>query len=177
MTVTKLVKQKPTPTYIYQQDENKDGEMKERVISKKDLENNNYDPEKITFSKIKPSQRKLNRQAYEAGYIGLGEKTQGNYSQTIEWGKEGGTKSSRRKWKNEAEKQRAKRARKKLGQGQELNSREKKLITKDFGLSNLQPLTRPGAYKYHRDRPATANERKKRFRQQKKLDLIALLNN
>jgi uncharacterized alpha-E superfamily protein len=81
-----------------------------------------------------------------------------------------------RKWKDEAEKQKAKRARKKLqAEGWEsLNEEEKILIEKgkDAKAEKRQENkeayeqyladkpVRPGALKYHSDRAATAKERK-----------------
>ena len=79
-----------------------------------------------------------------------------NYQDAVNWGKEGGRP---RKYNNNQEKNQAYRARKKLKQGGCLSKNQRQLL----GL--IQPRFR--SYTYHSNRPATAYERKVRWRLKK----------
>ena len=101
---------------------------------------------------------------YETGIIGIGDKTGGDYTDTILWGKQGGRP---RKWANEAERKRTQRAQAKLEQGQPLTQPEKELL----GLIKR----RPGALKHPElGRPLTPAERQRARRAKLKAEQAEL---
>lgn len=129
-------------------------------------------PEYIFKSKLNPKQRKESEEMF--GY-GAEERLAGGgeYADFIKASQKGGEHSSRKKWENEAEKQKAKRAKKDWQAGKELTPEQTELLIRAGVLtkeSEQGPIKarRAGAYKYHEDRAASNTERSHKHRAKQK---------
>lgn len=121
--------------YAYEEYHDQEGNRKLRSIGQKRVEN--YDPNDLIFSSKTPTEIKEKQWAYQEGFIGIGDKTgSSEYLDTIEWGSQGGRP---RKWANNAERMRFKRAEQKLAQGKELTGEELDLVNKNSSLG--RPMT------------------------------------
>ena len=150
-------KKKSKKWYVYKQYWSEcQGNTIDRPASKKDI-NNLKD---YSISRDNPTTRKLKKEFYETGMIGIGEKTHGDYLDTIEWGKMGGRP---KKWINESQRKKTRRIQEKFKTGLKLTTAERNLL----GLIKC----RPGAYKYHTNQPASSTERKRKERAKNKLAL------
>jgi hypothetical protein len=160
-----MKKPKPAKTYTYFIHETQSGKNEGDMVVKR-YGNLNTDDE-IIESKKSPKEIHQQQQLYNKGLIGISDRTGLDYyAQTIEYGRQGG--KAKRIWTNEAEKQRAKRAKKKWLVGKELNDKEKALLIK-AGLIKPEEKTaiknqRTAAYKYHANRAASSKERKARWK-------------
>ncbi|KLL02888.1 MAG: hypothetical protein MRECE_35c027 [Mycoplasmataceae bacterium CE_OT135] len=140
--------------YTYEQYwSDRTGEMLERSAGRRDLD----ELESYSLSRTNPTTRKQNRELYKEGLLGIGERTHGEYVDTVLWGKQGGRP---KQWANDAERKRAKRAQQKLSQGQPLTYQEKELL----GLMKK----RPGAYRTNLGRAMTSAERKAKWKAARK---------
>jgi hypothetical protein len=129
-----------------------------KPISKKDFASGVL-PDVI--SRISPSQKKLNKDLYEEGFIGLAAKTGGDYANTMEWGSMGGRPPIHT---SKAIRQAFYRVNKKLKENKPLNEKEQELA-KQYGIiteENQDKAKRPGAYKTNLKRAMTPKERKAR---------------
>jgi hypothetical protein len=154
---------KKTKWYYYESYLNKDGEWKERSVPQKKI--NSGDPflnwENITKSRDNPATRKLKREGYNDGFIGIGHKIGSEYSDTIEWGKQGGRP---KKWDSEKGRKQITRLKNKLAENRLLNAKQKVLAVSN-NLTDYSPENpRPGSYTYHTSRPASSRERQARYR-------------
>lgn len=161
-------KKRPTKTYTYYIHEVQNGKNEGDIMVKRYGKLN--DDDKIIESKKKLSVINTQQKLYNSGLIGISDRTGIDYyAETIELGRQGGLKSSRRIWKDKNEKQRAMRAKKKWLVGKELNDQEKALLIKAKLIEpDKEPSKtihqRPNAYKYHTNRAASPQERKARWK-------------
>jgi len=153
----------PRKRYAYEVYETTGGERKVRRLPRAREARGDFDFDYVSASRDAPGIRKQKMAYYETGIMGIGDKTGGDYTDTILWGKQGGRP---RKWANEAERKRATRAQAKLEQGQPLTQPEKELL----GLIKK----RPGAYKSPLGRPMTPAERQRARRAKLKAEQAEL---
>lgn len=151
--------------YSYTIREDREGNEKVRGI------NNRTDPDsldEIFTSRLDPSYRKDSQEDYDWGGGrspdggGFGD----TYADLVRAAQKGGQNSSRRVWENEAEKQRAKRAKKNWLAGKNLTNEEIRLLIKagyDPKGNNINS-SRLGTYQSELGRPMTATERKRKQR-------------